>query len=73
MSKENSTFDIEERLIDFAVRITRTAETLLKTKTGNHSPKKQNFIIRNSLTPRDGLMPREPGMPKAALDIRYSL
>ena len=35
MSKERK-FDIEERLIDFAVRIIRTAESLPKTKAGNH-------------------------------------
>ena len=35
MSKENKIFDIEERLIDFAVRIIRTAESLPKTKVGN--------------------------------------
>ncbi len=40
MSKDNRTFDLEERLIDFAVRIIRTVESL---------PKKENFIIRNSL------------------------
>jgi hypothetical protein len=28
MSKENRTFDLEERLIDFAVRIIRVAESL---------------------------------------------
>ncbi|OGQ99469.1 MAG: hypothetical protein A2521_00745 [Deltaproteobacteria bacterium RIFOXYD12_FULL_57_12] len=36
-------------MIDFAVRIIRTAETLPKTKIGNHGPKGQNFMIRNSL------------------------
>lgn len=36
MSKESRTFDLEERLIDFAVRIIRTAESLPKTKVGNH-------------------------------------
>jgi four helix bundle protein len=36
MSKENRIFDLEERLIDFAVRIIRTAESLPKTKVGNH-------------------------------------
>jgi len=36
MSKDNRKFDLEERLIDFAVRIIRTAESLPKTKTGNH-------------------------------------
>jgi len=35
MSKERK-FDIEERLIDFAIRIIRTAESLPKTKAGNH-------------------------------------
>ncbi len=36
MSKERKEFDLEERLIDFAVRIIRTAESLPKTKVGNH-------------------------------------
>ena len=36
MSKENRTFDLEERLIDFAVRIIRTSESLPKTRVGNH-------------------------------------
>ena len=35
MSKDRK-FDIEERLIDFAVRIIRTAESLPKTKAGKH-------------------------------------
>jgi len=49
MSKGNREFDLEERLIDLAVRIILTVETLAKTKIGNHGPKKQNFMIRNSL------------------------
>jgi four helix bundle protein len=36
MSKDNKKFDLEERLIDFAVRIIRIAESLPKTKIGNH-------------------------------------
>ena len=36
MSKDKKTFDLEERLIDFAVRIIRIAESLPKTKVGNH-------------------------------------
>ena len=36
MSKENVQFDLEERLIDFAVLIIRTAESLPKSKVGNH-------------------------------------
>ena len=36
MSKNSRKFDLEERLIDFAVRIIRAAETLPKTKAGNH-------------------------------------
>ncbi len=36
MSKDNRKFDLEERLIDFAVRIIRTAESLPKSKVGNH-------------------------------------
>ena len=36
MSKDNRIFDIEERLIDFAVRIIRIAESLPKTRAGTH-------------------------------------
>jgi four helix bundle protein len=36
MPKESRTFDLEERLIDFAVRIIRIVESLPKTKVGNH-------------------------------------
>ena len=36
MSKESRIFDLEERLIDFAVRVIITAESLPKTKVGNH-------------------------------------
>ena len=36
MSKVNRIFDLEERLIDFAVRVIRLAESLPKTKVGNH-------------------------------------
>ena len=36
MSKDKKTFDMEDRLIDFAVRIIRIAESLPKTRVGNH-------------------------------------
>ena len=36
MSKDKRIFDLEERLRDFAVRIIRTAESLPKTRAGNH-------------------------------------
>ena len=35
-AKEDKTYDLEERLIDFAVRIIRMAESLPKTKVVNH-------------------------------------
>jgi len=34
MSKEGGKFDLEERLIDFAVRVIHAAESLPKTKIG---------------------------------------
>jgi four helix bundle protein len=34
--KDGKTFDLEERLIDFAVRIIRIAESLPNTRVGNH-------------------------------------
>lgn len=33
---ENKKFDLEDRLIDFAVLIIQTAENLNNTKAGNH-------------------------------------
>ena len=36
MSKESRVFDLEERLIDFAVRIIPTAESLPRIKVENH-------------------------------------
>ncbi len=36
MSKDNKTFDLEDRLIDFALKIIQVAESLPKTKAGNH-------------------------------------
>ena len=36
MLKDSRIFDLEERLIDFAVRIIRTTESLPKTRAGNH-------------------------------------
>ena len=36
MSKDKRIFDLEERLGDFAVIIIRTAESLSKTRAGNH-------------------------------------
>ena len=48
MSKEGNTIDLENRLIDFAVRIIRTAESLPKTKVGNHIA---GQIIRSGTSP----------------------
>jgi four helix bundle protein len=36
MSKDGKTFDLEDRLIDFAVRIIGIADSLPKTKIGKH-------------------------------------
>jgi four helix bundle protein len=36
MSKERDTLDLEDRLIDFSVRIIQVAESLPKTRVGNH-------------------------------------
>jgi len=36
MSKEEKVFDLEDRLIDFPVRIVGIAESLPRTRTGNH-------------------------------------
>jgi hypothetical protein len=58
MSKDKRTFDLQERLIDFAVRIIQTAESLPKTKVGNHiagqlircgNLHKSKFLVRYSI------------------------
>jgi len=46
--KENKTYDLEERLIDFAVRIIKTAESLPKNKVGNHI---SGQLIRSGTSP----------------------
>ena len=48
MSKDKRQFDLEERLIDFAVRIIRTAESLPKTRAGNHIA---GQLIRSGTSP----------------------
>ena len=48
MSKELSQFDLEERLIDFAIRIIRVAESLPKSKVGNHIASQ---LIRSGTSP----------------------
>jgi len=48
MSKERNKFDLEERLIEFAVRVIRTAGSLPKTKTGNHI---SGQLIRSGTSP----------------------
>ena len=48
MSKDDKTFDLEDRLIDFAVRIIRIAEALPKTKVGIHIA---GQIIRSGTSP----------------------
>ena len=42
------TFDLEARLIAFAVRVIRTAESLPKTSTGNHI---RNQLLRSGTSP----------------------
>ena len=48
MPKECKTFDLEDRLINFAVRIIRIAEALPKTSVGNHIA---GQIIRSGTSP----------------------
>ncbi len=47
MSKDRK-YDLEDRLIDFAIRIISTAESLPKTKTGNHI---SGQLIRSGTSP----------------------
>ena len=48
MSKELREYDLEERLINFAVRIIRTAESLPQSKVGNHI---SGQLIRSGTSP----------------------
>jgi four helix bundle protein len=48
MSKECRDFDLEERLIDFAVRVIRTAQSLPKSRVGNHIA---GQLIRSGTSP----------------------
>ncbi|MDO9585890.1 MAG: four helix bundle protein [Syntrophales bacterium] len=48
MSKESRDFDLEERLIDFAVRVIRIAESLPKSRVGNHIA---GQLIRSGTSP----------------------
>ena len=48
MSKDNRNYDLEDRLIDFAIRIIRGAEFLPKTKVGNHIA---GQLIRSGTSP----------------------
>ena len=48
MSKEDRKYDLENRLIDFAIKIIRTAESLPKTKIGNHIA---GQLIRSGTSP----------------------
>ena len=45
---DEKTFDLEDRLINFAVRIIRTAESLPKSKIGNHIA---GQVIRSGTSP----------------------
>jgi len=48
MAKASRDFDLEKRLIDFAVRIIRTSESLPKTRSGNHIASQ---LIRSGTSP----------------------
>ena len=48
MSKETRIFDLEDRLIEFGVRIIRLAQALPKTRVGNHIA---GQIIRSGTSP----------------------
>ena len=48
MSKEEKTYDLENRLIDFAVRIIKMAEALPKSKVGIHIA---GQLIRSGTSP----------------------
>jgi four helix bundle protein len=48
MSKEPRKFDLEDRLVEFGVRLIRLAEALPKTRAGNHIARQ---IIRSGTSP----------------------
>jgi hypothetical protein len=49
MPKDKRTFDLEERLIDFAVRIIRIAESLPKPNKRKEKPHNSKFLVRYSI------------------------
>jgi len=48
MNKEKQSFDLQDRLIDFAVRVLKVAEALPDTRTGNHIA---GQLIRSGTSP----------------------
>jgi len=67
MSKVCREFDIEERLIDFAVRVIRTAESLPKTKIGNHISAQ---LIRSGTSPQNKNKTSTFDIPCSTFDIK---
>ena len=64
MEKEASPrrFDLEERLIEFAVRVIRISEALPKTKTGSHF---QGQILRCGTSPASNYAEAQSAESKA--------
>jgi len=46
-------FDLEERLISFAVLIIEIASEMAMTKAGNHLSGQLKIILRKKITPND--------------------
>ncbi|MFC1858513.1 four helix bundle protein [Thermodesulfobacteriota bacterium] len=64
---DEKTFDLEDRLINFAVRIIRTAESLPKSKIGNHIA---GQIIRSGTSPAPNYGEAQSAESRSDLSIR---
>jgi hypothetical protein len=63
--KEDKSYDLEDRLIDFAVRIIRMAESLPKTRVGNHIA---GQLIRCGTSPAPNPCSQLWGSPKCRIE-----
>ncbi len=67
MTKGTSEFDLEDRLIDFAVRIIRTSESLPKSKVGKHIA---GQLIRSGTSPAPNYGDAQSAESRSDLYIR---
>ena len=69
MSKERE-FDLQDRFIDYAVRIIKLSEALPETKAGKHV---STQILRSGTSPAPNYGQAQGAVAPLALEIGYSL